>query len=140
MPYPFRDSEITTDEETAQIKIWGRARPGQTVTVRLGEEAAEAKVQPEAPVEGFGLAEDYAGLSRWEVTFPAREASADPITLVVTAGDEKVMLKDIFIGDVWGMSMSSTNHTLPGAGFLCRHAPCARFRMITGCREWFSNR
>jgi sialate O-acetylesterase len=89
------------------IKIWGWAKPGQTVTVKLGEEIAEAKVQPEAPVEVFGLAEDYAGLGRWEVTFPAREASAEPITLVVTCGDEKVVLEDILIGDVWVMSGQS---------------------------------
>jgi len=89
------------------IKIWGWAKPGQTVTVKLGKETAEAKVQPEAPVEVFGLAEDYAGLGRWEVTFRSREASAEPTTLVVTGDDQKLVLEDILIGDVWVMSGQS---------------------------------
>jgi sialate O-acetylesterase len=89
------------------IKIWGWAKPGETVAVRLGEETAEATVQPAAPVEVFGLAEDYAGLGRWEVTFAAREASTDSITLIVTSGDEKVKMEDILIGDVWVMSGQS---------------------------------
>lgn len=40
---------------------------------------------------------------RWEVTFPAREASSEPLALVVSADAEKVALKDILIGDVWVM-------------------------------------
>ena len=43
----------------------------------------------------------YAGKGRWEVTLPARDASAEPQTLSVTAGGEKVELTNIVIGDVW---------------------------------------
>ncbi|MCL4204155.1 MAG: hypothetical protein KJ000_16865 [Pirellulaceae bacterium] len=89
------------------IKVWGWATPGETVTVKLGEETAKAKVQPEAPVEVFGLEDEYAGSGPWEVTFPAREASTEPITLVATSGDETVTLEDILIGDVWVMSGQS---------------------------------
>jgi sialate O-acetylesterase len=89
------------------IKVWGWATPGETVTVKFGEETVTAKVQPAAPVEVFGYEQDYASLGRWEVTFLAREANAQPTTLVVTAGDQTVKLEDILIGDVWVMSGQS---------------------------------
>lgn len=85
------------------ITVWGWAKPGETVTVKFGEALAQASVQAEAPVEVFGCEEDYAGLGRWEVTFPAREASTEPIALVVTAGKERVELQNILLGDVWVM-------------------------------------
>lgn len=71
------------------IVIWGWAKPGDSVTVQLGKETAEAKAAAEK--------------GRWEVTFPAREASADAQTLTVTAGSEKVEMGNIVIGDVWVM-------------------------------------
>lgn len=89
------------------INVWGWATPGKTVMVKLGDETATAEVQPAAPVEVFGHEQDYAGLGRWEVTFPARQASTEPTTLVATADDEKVALQDILIGDVWVMSGQS---------------------------------
>jgi len=75
------------------IKVWGWAKPGQTVSVQLGETKAEATA-----AEGKG---------RWEVTFPAREASAEPQTLVAVAGDEKVSMANVAVGDVWVMNGQS---------------------------------
>jgi sialate O-acetylesterase len=75
------------------ITVWGWAEPGKTVSVELGAEKAEA-------VAGEGK-------GRWEVTFPGREASAEPQTLAVTAGDEKVELNNIVVGDVWVMTGQS---------------------------------
>jgi hypothetical protein len=57
------------------IVIWGWAKPGDSVSVQLGKDKAEAKAAAEK--------------GRWEVTFPAREASAEPQNLTVTAGGEK---------------------------------------------------
>ncbi len=83
------------------IKIWGWANPGDTVAVKFGEEVARAEVGPVVPVEVAGLADAYAGLGRWEVTFPAREASAEPTTLQVTDRNVMLTVEDILIGDVW---------------------------------------
>jgi sialate O-acetylesterase len=69
------------------IVIWGWADAGDKVSVRLGNEEAAATATHD---EG-----------RWEVTFPARGASADPLALVVSAGDEKLEMDDILIGDIW---------------------------------------
>lgn len=71
------------------IKVWGWAAPGATVAVQFGKDKADTKAAPEK--------------GRWEVTFPAREASADPQTLTVTAGGEKVEMGNIVVGDVWVM-------------------------------------
>jgi sialate O-acetylesterase len=71
------------------ITIWGWAKPGDSVSVQLGADKADAKAA--------------ADKGRWEVTFPAREASATPQTLTVTAGTEKVEMGNIVVGDVWVM-------------------------------------
>ncbi len=83
------------------ITVWGWAQPGKTIHVKFGEETAEAKVAAAAPVEVAGIADQYAGLGRWEVTFPAREASAEPTTLQVTDWQATLQVEDILIGDVW---------------------------------------
>ncbi len=75
------------------IMIWGWSTPEKTVRVQLGKDQAEAKAT--------------GAKGRWEVTFPAREASAEPQTMVVTAGDEKVEMSNIVVGDVWVMSGQS---------------------------------
>lgn len=71
------------------IVIWGWAKPGVSVVVQLGKDKAETNAAAEK--------------GRWEVTFPAREASADPQGLTVTAGGEKIEMGNIVIGDIWVM-------------------------------------
>jgi sialate O-acetylesterase len=71
------------------IVIWGWAKPGDSVSVQLGTDKAGAKAA--------------ADKGRWEVTLPAREASAEPQNLTVTAAGEKVEMGNIVVGDVWVM-------------------------------------
>jgi sialate O-acetylesterase len=75
------------------VVVWGWAQPGQTVTVQFGEEKAEAEAAGDK--------------GRWEVTFPARKASAEPRSMVVAAGGEKVEYFNIVVGDVWVMNGQS---------------------------------
>jgi sialate O-acetylesterase len=89
------------------IKVWGWAKPGDKVSVTLGKESAEATTAAAAPVDVFGYEEAYKGLGKWEVSFPAREASTEPITLAATSGGETISLGNILIGDVWVMSGQS---------------------------------
>ena len=85
------------------IKVWGWGKPGDQVSVKFGKDTATSVVADAAPVNVFGEAETYAGKGRWEVTFPEREASAEPESLSVTSGAEKVELTNIVLGDVWVM-------------------------------------
>jgi len=75
------------------ITIWGWAKSGQKVSVQFGQEKASA-----AAVGKTG---------RWEVTFPAREASATGQKLTVASGDETIAMDNIVIGDVWVMNGQS---------------------------------
>jgi sialate O-acetylesterase len=108
------------------IKIWGWAEPGQTVYVKFGEETAEAEAAAAAPVEVFGHEEEYAGLGRWEVSFPAREANAEPTTLHVTDKDVMLEVEDILIGDVWVL-YGQSNMAFPyGSKVYHRHMEMAQ--------------
>ncbi|MBN1418046.1 MAG: hypothetical protein JXP34_04680, partial [Planctomycetes bacterium] len=75
------------------IAIWGWAEAGRKVSVRFGQEGAEATADGET--------------GRWQVTFPARRADAAGQKLIVSSGDEKIELDDILIGDVWVMNGQS---------------------------------
>lgn len=66
------------------IRLWGWATPGQTLAVELAGSKASVKV----PAGG-----------RWEAKLPALKAGG-PHRLTV-AGDQRVELKDVLIGDVW---------------------------------------
>ncbi len=75
------------------IVIWGWASPGDAVAVQFGTELAEATAGGDQ--------------GRWEVAFPAREASAEPRPLVIRSGNEKIAMENIVIGDVWVMNGQS---------------------------------
>lgn len=68
------------------IHVWGWAEPGQEVEVSFGEATATGKA-----------AEDR----KWRVTLPATPAHREPQTLTVTSGEDKILLDNILIGDVW---------------------------------------
>ncbi len=68
------------------VAIWGKADPGETVTVTLTPDDTAAT---RANAEG-----------RWSVRLPARAASAEPLSLTVT-GANTLRLDDILVGDVW---------------------------------------
>jgi sialate O-acetylesterase len=68
------------------IPVWGAARPGERITVALGDGRVEAMA-------------DASG--RWEAKLPARPAGG-PFTLdVVAASGAKQSASDVLVGDVW---------------------------------------
>ncbi|KPK48983.1 MAG: hypothetical protein AMK72_05640, partial [Planctomycetes bacterium SM23_25] len=75
------------------ITVWGWAPAGRKVLVQFGQAKAEATAKGEA--------------GRWEVTFPAQQANATGQKLTVTAGDEKIEMENIVLGDVWVMNGQS---------------------------------
>ncbi len=75
------------------IVVWGWAPAGAEVAVTLGERSATAKAAGER--------------GRWEVAFEPQPANTRGQTLTVRAGDQRVEMIDILIGDVWVMNGQS---------------------------------
>jgi len=82
---------VFTDHAVLQrgqpIRVWGAARPGAVVSLKLGD----AETTATADVQG-----------RWTTTFPAREPGAAlTLTLTAKAEGETQTISDLLVGDVW---------------------------------------
>jgi sialate O-acetylesterase len=104
------------------ISVWGRAKPGEAISVTLGD----AKASGQADQSG-----------EWRVELPAMKAGG-PYRLVATGADGSAAAEDILIGDVWLCSGQSNmelsvSHSLgaDGAGF----PPDPKLRLFTVPRE-----
>jgi sialate O-acetylesterase len=73
-----------------EIHIWGKADPGEKITVTLAEKTSSA--QPDAS-------------GSWSVRLPAMSAGG-PFTVIVR-GKKTIVLKDVMIGEVWVASGQS---------------------------------
>ena len=67
------------------VPIWGKAEPGEAITVHFGKQKKEAV----ADAEG-----------KWRVNLDPRPTSATPGTLTI-AGKNTIELQDILVGEVW---------------------------------------
>ena len=91
----FSDHAVLQSGESA---VYGKARPGAKVVVSLGEAKAEAV----AGADGV-FRTSLKGLK-------ATEQGAD---LVIASGDEKVVAKDVIVGEVWvGSGQSNMDWTV----------------------------
>jgi sialate O-acetylesterase len=82
MPGVLSDHMVLQRDEPAPV--WGKAQPGETVTVSIGEQSAA------------GIADDT---GRWRVYLSPMPAGG-PFTMTV-AGSNTLTLEDIYIGEVW---------------------------------------
>jgi len=76
------------------VPLWGKAEPGERVTVVFGGHAVETIAEPSG---------------RWMVRLPAMEASADgrELTIAGDQSDADVVIRDVLIGEVWVCSGQS---------------------------------
>jgi sialate O-acetylesterase len=84
-------SPVWTDHAVIQrdrpVVVDGTARPGETVHGMLGDASATAKAAKDGS---------------FTLTFPARPASSEPISLGVSGVDDAVTtVSDLLVGDVW---------------------------------------
>jgi sialate O-acetylesterase len=86
----FSDHMVLQQE--MPIRVWGWAKPGDSVTVRLYTQEGSA-------VAGASHAAGDNG--RWFVELPAQKADGKPLILRVLSGDGKVEFKDVLVGEVW---------------------------------------
>jgi sialate O-acetylesterase len=88
LPHLLSDHMVL--QQGREIHVWGKADPGEKITVTLGEKASSA--QPDAN-------------GSWSVRLPAMPAGG-PFTVVVR-GKKTILLKDVMIGEVWVASGQS---------------------------------
>ncbi|MGB0644960.1 MAG: hypothetical protein ACPGQF_09465, partial [Akkermansiaceae bacterium] len=81
---PFSDHAVL--QAGKPLPVWGKAIPGGTVTVKLGERSKKTTVS----AEGF-----------WQVEFEKSGASSKGITMAVISGRERLVRKDLVFGEVW---------------------------------------
>ncbi|MBI6117586.1 sialate O-acetylesterase [Salegentibacter maritimus] len=83
-------SEIFTNNMVLQrdkpIKIWGKGVPGDKLQVNFLNETAQTSVRAD---------------STWQIVFKKQQATTKPQTLVVKSSEEKIILNNILVGDVW---------------------------------------
>lgn len=80
----FQDHAVLQRDQS--IRIWGRAHPGEKITLSLGANRAET-------------ATDAAG--RWHAQLPAMPAGGPYDLVVHGASGASQTVKDVLIGDVW---------------------------------------
>ena len=83
LPAIFGDHMVLQQEAT--LPVWGRATPGEKITVTFSGRKAEAT----ATAEG-----------KWRADLPALAAGTSPGALVVT-GKNTVTINDVLVGEVW---------------------------------------
>ncbi|MBR1957812.1 MAG: hypothetical protein IKA28_02270 [Tidjanibacter sp.] len=99
MPNIFDDDMVL--QQGKPVALWGEARPGAKVTARF----ADQRVSAVADAEG-----------KWSLHLAEMTASAEPRTLVVSSGREKLTYNNVLVGEVWlasgqsNMEYSMGNH------------------------------
>lgn len=81
---PFSDHMVL--QRDRPIGIWGKMTQNVEVTVKFGNQMGTDKHQ-------YG--------SAWCIQLEPQPASATPRDLTVTAGNEKIVIRDVLVGDVW---------------------------------------
>ena len=91
----FRDHAVL--QQGKPVPVWGTANPGEQVTVSLTGQKIGASAGPDG---------------RWIVRLPAMKAGG-PHSMVI-AGDNRIQLEDVWIGEVWICSGQSNMERQPG--------------------------
>ena len=87
---PFSDRMVLQCDKP--IPVWGKAEPGTGLTITLGVNVRKCI----ADAQG-----------KWNISFPAREASFEPIMLKVGNGESRRVCVDVLVGEVWYCSGQS---------------------------------
>ncbi len=105
-------------QRNAPVRIWGKADPGERVTVTLMRRAASATAGPDG---------------KWSVTLPALPAGG-PFDLIVRGKNTRTV-KNVLVGEVWVASgQSNMEFSLAAAANAATEVPAANdpnLRMFT---------
>ncbi len=81
---PFADGMVL--QAGRAVPVWGTATPNSEVSLRFGA----AQVVTRSDSEG-----------KWRANLPSLTASKEGRELVVSVGNEKLVLRDVLVGEVW---------------------------------------
>lgn len=79
-------------QQQAAVPVWGRADPGQEVTVKFAGQTVTGK----ADVKG-----------EWRISLKPMAASDKGTELIIRGGRDEVRIKDVLVGEVWYASGQS---------------------------------
>ena len=101
------------------IPVWGQARPGTLVKVRLGSEIRETMTQRDG---------------RWRLRLSSQPPTGVPTTMSVESGEDRIEFRDVLIGEVWVCAGQSNmewplNQTENGMESL-KSADCSMLRLF----------
>ena len=83
LPALFSDHAVLQKSE--RVPVWGKAAPGEAVTVTLGKATASSATGPDG---------------RWRVLLNLKTEGAEPRELVVQ-GRNRLVVSDVLVGEVW---------------------------------------
>lgn len=89
-------------QRNAEVKIWGNTDPNQKVTVKV--DWNNAKVNATSDEQG-----------KWLVKVKTTEAGG-PYSISISSGKDKVLVKNILLGEVW-LCSGQSNMEMPVAGW-----------------------
>jgi len=98
LPAIFSDHAVLL--RANRTPIWGKATPGEVVSITLGTAQASATTGPDG---------------RWRADLDLSSAPTDPLELVVR-GSNQIVAKDVLVGEVWFCSGQS-NMAFPLSAF-----------------------
>jgi sialate O-acetylesterase len=79
------------------VHVWGKAVPGKYVRVSFAKEVRPVKVKSD---------------SSWSIFLPAQKINSTPQSLTISSGNDKIVLQNILIGDIW-VCIGQSNMELP---------------------------
>lgn len=101
LPHLIGDNMIL--QQNTEVRLWGKARPGATVTITPSWSVTAATAK--AGKDG-----------RWLTTVKTPAASMTPLTLTFNDGDGAVSVRNILAGEVW-VCAGQSNMEMPVEGF-----------------------
>jgi len=98
LPHIFGSGMVL--QQGKPVNVWGWAKPGSQVTIQFAGQTKSATATAD---------------SKWQVQLDAMNASFTPASLVVQAGEQKLALDDVLVGELWVCGgQSNMERTLNG--------------------------
>jgi sialate O-acetylesterase len=73
-------------QRDTEVPVWGKADAGTTVTVAFAGQSVKAKADKQG---------------RWKLKLDAMKASTEGRSLDISSGGQRMLIKDVLVGDVW---------------------------------------